>query len=309
MNKKVAFIGLGAMGRPMAANIAKADYSLKVFDLVPAFVQELVALGATAVDKPRQAALGSDIVLMSLPNAAIVANVVAGENGILEGSHPGQIIIDLSSVTPEHTQKMAALAKDKGVEYLDAPVSGGVSGAAAGTLTIMVGGDKAAFTEGETILRVIGKKIYHVGAAGAGDTLKLVNNLMLGVNMAAAAEALTLGVKAGLDPRMMLEVIGMSSGRSYAFEAKVPNFILKGNFEPGFAIDLQYKDLEMATQTAKAMGVPLLLTNVAQQIYETAKASGLGRKDISAVTTVLEKLVGVEVREGDDAGSTRGGKA
>ncbi len=306
MKRKVAFIGLGAMGRPMAANVAKAGYSLKVFDLVPAFVEELVALGATAAASPGQAATGSDIVLMSLPNAAIVANVLTGENGVLTGSHPGQIIIDLSSVTPEHTKKMAQLAKAKGVEYLDAPVSGGVGGAAAGTLTIMVGGDKAAFAEGETILQAIGKKIYHVGAVGAGDTMKLVNNLMLGINMVGVAEALTLGVKAGLDPKAMLEVIGVSSGRSYAFEAKVPSFLLKGNFEPGFAIDLQYKDLEMATQTAKELGLPLMLTNVAQQMYETAKASGLGRKDISAVATVLEKLAGVEVRDGSGTGPARG---
>lgn len=299
MSKKIAFIGLGAMGRPMAANVAKAGYDLNVFDLVPAAVAELAALGATAADSPAQAAAGSDIVLMSLPNAAIVTGVVTGKTGVLAGSHSGQMIIDLSSVTPEHTRKMAALARDKGVEYLDAPVSGGVAGAAAGTLTIMVGGDPAAFAACETILQVIGKKIYHVGAVGAGDALKLINNLMLGINMAGVAEALTLGVKAGLDPKTMLEVIGVSSGRSYAFEAKVPNFILKGNFAPGFAIDLQYKDMEMATQTAKELGVPLLLTNVAQQMYETAKASGLGRQDISAVTTMLEKLAGVEVREGN----------
>ena len=297
MSKKIAFIGLGAMGRPMAANVAKAGYDLNVFDLAPAAVAELAALGATAADSPAQAAAGSDIVLLSLPNAAIVAGVVTGENGVLAGSHSGQMIIDLSSVTPEHTRKMAALARDKGVGYLDAPVSGGVAGAAAGTLTIMVGGDPAAFAACETILQVIGKKIYHVGAVGAGDALKLINNLMLGINMAGVAEALTLGVKAGLDPKTMLDVIGVSSGRSYAFEAKVPNFILKGSFAPGFAIDLQYKDMEMATQTAKELGVPLLLTNVAQQMYETAKASGLGRQDISAVTTMLEKLAGVEVRE------------
>jgi len=199
-------------------------------------------------------------------------------------------------VTPGHTQKMAALAASKGVEYLDAPVSGGVSGAVAGTLTIMVGGEATVFERCQDILQVIGQKLYHVGAVGAGDTLKLVNNMLLGINMAGVAEALTLGAKAGLDPKVMLEVIGVSSGRSYALEAKVPNFVLKGNFEPGFAIDLQYKDLEMATQTAKELGMPLLLTNMAQQIYETAKANQLGRKDISAVITLLEKLADVEVR-------------
>jgi len=294
--KNIGFIGLGAMGKPMAANIVKAGYSLKVFDLASAAVEEMVAQGAIAVASPCEAAQGSDLVFMSLPNAAIVGNVVTADNGVLVGSHPGQIIIDLSSVTPGHTKKMATLAATKGVEYLDAPVSGGVAGAIAGTLTIMVGGELAVFEHCREILQVIGKKLYHVGAVGAGDTLKLVNNMLLGINMAGVAEALTLGVKAGLDPKVMLEVIGVSSGRSYALEAKVPNFVLQGNFEPGFAIDLQYKDLEMATQTAKELGMPLLLTTLAQQVYETARASNLGRKDISAIITLLEKLADVEVR-------------
>jgi len=294
--KNIAFIGLGAMGKPMAANIVKAGYSLKVFDLFKPAVEEMIAKGATAASSPCEAALGSDLVFMSLPNAAIVGNVVTGDNGVLAGSHPGQIIIDLSSVTPGHTKKMAALATEKGVDYLDAPVSGGVAGAIAGTLTIMVGGELAVFEHCREILQVIGKKLYHVGAVGAGDTLKLVNNMLLGINMVGVAEALTLGMKAGLDPKIMLEVIGVSSGRSYALEAKVPNFVLTGNFEPGFAIDLQYKDLEMATQTGKELGMPLLLTNLAQQVYETARASNLGRKDISAIITLLEKLADVEVR-------------
>jgi 3-hydroxyisobutyrate dehydrogenase len=294
--KNIAFIGLGAMGKPMAANIVKAGYSLKVFDVAKAVVEEMVAQGATAAASPGEAAVGCEFVFMSLPNAAIVDQVITAQNGVLTGSHAGQIIIDLSSVTPGHTQKMAALAADKGVEYLDAPVSGGVAGAIAGTLTIMVGGEEAVFERCREILQVVGKKLYHVGPAGAGDTMKLVNNLLLGINMVGVAEALTLGVKAGLDPKAMLDVIGVSSGRSYALEAKVPNFVLPGNFEPGFAIDLQYKDLEMATQTAKELGMPLLLTNLAQQVYETARASGLGRKDISAVITLLEDLANVEVR-------------
>jgi 3-hydroxyisobutyrate dehydrogenase len=292
----IAFIGLGAMGKPMAANIIKAGYSLKVFDVAKAVVEELVAQGAIAAASPGEAAAGCEFVFMSLPNAAIVDQVITAQNGILTGSHAGQIIIDLSSVTPGHTQKMAALAADKGVEYLDAPVSGGVAGAVAGTLTIMVGGEPAVLERCREILQVVGKKLYHVGPVGAGDTMKLVNNLLLGINMVGVAEALTLGVKAGLDPKAMLEVIGVSSGRSYALEAKVPNFVLPGNFESGFAIDLQYKDLEMATQTAKELGMPLLLTNLAQQVYETARASGLGRKDISAVITLLEELANVEVR-------------
>ena len=180
---------------------------------------------------------------------------------------------------------------------MDAPVSVGVAGATTGSLTIKVGAESATLEKCKPVLDVLGKKIYHVGPVGAGDAVKLVNNLLLGVNMVAVAEAMTLGVKAGIDPKVLYDVISVSSGRSYALEAKMPGFVLKGNFEPGFAVDLQYKDLEMATQTGKELGVPLMLTNVAEQVFETARAKGLGRKDISVVVTMQEELTGVKVRE------------
>lgn len=294
---KVGFIGLGAMGKPMAANLLKAGYPLTVHDVVPAAVAELAALGAATAATPRDLAAASEVIITMLPNSAIVEAVVAGPDGLLAGSRPGQIIVDMSSVTPGHTKKMAALAAAKEVEYLDAPVSGGVAGATAGSLTIMAGGKGEALELCLPVLQALGKKIYHVGPVGSGDAVKLVNNMLLGINMAAVAEALTLGAKAGLDPKAMFEVIAASSGRSYALEAKVPNFVFKGNFEAGFAIDLQYKDLEMATQTGKELGVPLMLANVAEQIFETARAKGMGRKDISAVVAAQEDLAGVKVRE------------
>ena len=294
--KSVAFTGLGAMGKPIAKNLLQAGYSVTVFDICQEVVQELISQGAQGAANLKEAASGKDIILMSLPNAAIVENVLLQEAGLLAGSHQGQIIIDLSSVTPGHTQRMAKLAAAKGVHYLDAPVSGGVAGASAGTLTIMVGGEAAVLEECQELLNVIGKKIYHVGPVGAGDTMKLVNNLLLGINMVAVTEALTLGAKAGLDPTTMLEVISVSSGRSYALEAKVPGFILQGSFEPGFAIDLQHKDLAMAIQTAEELGMPLKVGNMAQAIYEEAQVKGLGRKDISAVITLLEEMAGVSVR-------------
>ncbi|SDD49037.1 NAD(P)-dependent oxidoreductase [Sporomusa acidovorans] len=294
---KVGFVGLGAMGRPMASNILQAGYSLTVYDIGAAAVEAMKEQGAIAAAGPRQVAQNSDMVMISLPNSTIVEEVVSGKEGLLAGSHPGQVFIDLSSVTPGHTKKMAALAAAKGVGYLDAPVSGGVAGAAAGTLTIMVGGDKRVIDQCQPVLQAIGKKVYHAGPVGSGDAVKLVNNLLLGVNMAAVAEAMTLGVKAGLDPEVLLEIIGSSSGRSYALAAKLPNFVLKGNFEPGFTINLQYKDLEMAVQTAKELGIPLGMANFAQQIYETARAKGLGQKDIAAVITINEELAGIKVRE------------
>jgi len=293
---KIGFIGCGAMGKPMAKNLLAAGYAVTVFDTNPQAVSELCALGGQAAKTPREAALGSDLVITMLPNAKIVGAVMQGEDGVFAGARPGTVIVDMSSVSPEQTRQMAALAREKGLEYLDAPVSGGVAGAAKGSLTIMVGGPADVIEKLTPVFSAMGKKICPVGPVGAGDAVKIVNNLLLGINMAAVAEALVLGVKAGLDPQTMLDIIRTSSGNSYVLEAKAPAFIMKGNFEPGFAIDLQYKDLDLATQTGRDLGVPLYLGNMTQQIFEQARQSGLGNKDISAVIRIWEELCGVKVR-------------
>lgn len=293
---KVGFIGIGVMGKPMAKNILRAGYPLFVNDVNEAAVQELVTEGAKWVQNPRILAQEVDVVITMLPNGEIVERVLLGEQGVFAGAKAGLTIIDMSSVAPTFTRKMAKLAFEQQLDYLDAPVSGGVKGAAEGTLTIMVGGEKELVERYQALLGVMGKKIYHVGKAGAGDAVKIVNNLLLGVNMAAAAEAFILGTKLGLDPQVLLEIIGASSGNSYALTAKMPNFVFKGQFEAGFAIDLQYKDLELAIQTAKEGNVPMILTNVAQQVFEQARAAGLGREDISAVIKPLEDLLNIKVR-------------
>lgn len=293
---KVGFIGTGAMGKPMAANILRAGYSLMVNDVNEAAVQELVAQGAVRTATPLELARMADVVITMLPNGAIVEQVLLGEQGIFAGAKPGLTIIDMSSVAPGFTHKMAKLAAERELNYFDAPVSGGVKGAAEGTLTIMVGGKAELVNRYHPLLEVMGKKIYHVGEAGAGDAVKIVNNLLLAVNMAAAAEAFALGTKLGLEPQTLFDIISMSSGNSYALTAKMPNFVFKRNFAPGFAIDLQYKDLELATKTAKELKVPMLLTNLAQQVFEQARAAGLGREDISAVIKPLEELLDIEVK-------------
>lgn len=293
----IGFIGIGAMGRPMAVNLLKAGFHLTVYDLNQEAVQQLVEMGACSAATPKELAAGADVVITMLPNFGVVQSVLGGADGVLAGIRESAVIIDMSTVAPNQTRRMAALAKEKGVSYLDAPVSGGVGGAAKGALTIMVGGPAAVIDQVMGIFNVLGKKVYRVGDVGAGDTIKLVNNLLLGVNMAAVAEAMVVGVKAGLDPQVLLEIISSSSGNSYALETKMPNFVMKGNFEPGFAINLQFKDLELATQTGKDLGVPLFLTNLTQQIFEQARAVGLGGEDISAVIKVWEKLAGVEVRD------------
>ncbi|EGW41004.1 tartronate semialdehyde reductase [Desulfosporosinus sp. OT] len=293
---KVGFIGIGVMGKPMAKNILGAGYPLFVNDVNGAAVQELVAEGAKRVPNPCELAQEVDVIITMLPNGGIVEQVLLGEQGVFAGAKPGLTIIDMSSVAPTFTQKMAKKAFEQQLNYIDAPVSGGVKGAAEGTLTIMVGGEKELVERYQALLEVMGKKIYHVGKAGAGDAVKIVNNLLLGVNMAAAAEAFVLGTKLGLDPKLLLEIISVSSGNSYVLTAKMPNFVFKGQFEAGFAIDLQYKDLELAIQTAKEGNVPMILANVAQQVFEQARAAGLGREDISAVIKPLEDLLNIKVR-------------
>ena len=292
----IGFIGIGAMGRPMAVNLLKAGFHLTVYDLNQEVVQQLIEMGACSAATPKELAVDADVVITMLPNFDVVQSVLDGADGVLAGAREAAVIIDMSTVAPNQTRRMAALAKEKGVSYLDAPVSGGVGGAAKGALTIMVGGPAAVIEQVMGIFNVLGKKVYRVGDVGAGDAIKLVNNLLLGINMAAVAEAMVVGVKAGLDPQVLLEIISSSSGSSYALETKMPKFIMKGNFDPGFAIDLQFKDLELATQTGKDLGVPLILTNLAQQIFEQARAAGLGGEDISAVIKVWEKFAGVEVR-------------
>ena len=293
---KIGFIGIGAMGKPMAANLLKAGHELYVFDVVAAAVAEMAAQGAKECRSPKELAQAVDVVITMLPNSKIVETTLIGENGLLAGGRPGQVIVDMSSVAAGSTRQMAKVAGEKGIGYVDAPVSGGVVGATAGTLTIMAGGEPEAFKVVEPVLQCMGKKIHHVGGVGAGDAMKVVNNLLLGANMAAVAEALVLGVKSGLDPQVMLKIIKGSSGNSYALEAKTANFILKNQFAAGFAVDLQYKDLELATETAKNLGMPLPMGNLAQQIFEMARAKGFGREDISAVVKIWEELAGVEVR-------------
>ncbi|MGI9860765.1 NAD(P)-dependent oxidoreductase [Moorella naiadis] len=292
----IGFIGLGNMGRPMALNLIKNGHELVVNDVIPVAVEELVKAGARAGETPAVVAGQVDVLITMLPNAAIVAGVMAGEKGVFAGARPGLVVIDMSSVGPGDSRKMATLAAQKQIAYLDAPVSGGVSGARAGKLTIMVGGPEEVFNQVKPVLECLGAKIYHVGESGAGDAVKVVNNLLLGINMAAVAEALVLGAKAGLKPEVMWEIIGSSSGQSYAFQAKVPNFVLPGRFEPGFAIDLQAKDLDLALQTARENDVPLMLGGLARQVYALARARGLGSQDIAAVIKVWEEAAGVEVR-------------
>lgn len=293
---KIGFIGIGNMGAPMSANLLKAGHELTVYDKREEAMEEPVRLGAKAARSPREVAHASDVVMTSLPTQKALEDVVMGRDGVLEGAMRGCVLIDTSTVSPSTIKRIAAIARERGVEVLDAPVSGGVAGARAATLTVMVGGDKGVFERCQEVLSVIGKNVYHVGDVGSGNAVKLVNNLMSLVSVLALSEGMVLGTKAGVDPETLHRVIKVSTGSSYALEVKLPNLISKGKFEAGFAIDLACKDLRLAIDLGREMGVPLFVTNVAQQVYELARARGMGRLDHTAVIKLLEEAAQVEVR-------------
>jgi 3-hydroxyisobutyrate dehydrogenase len=296
MRMKIGFIGIGNMGRPMSLNLIRAGFELMVHDIREEAMEDPIRIGATAAGSPKEVAEACDIVMTSLPSPEALEEVALGEDGVLKGASRGGILVDNSTVSPSMIRKVSEAAKSRGVDVLDAPVSGGVAGAEAGTLTIIVGGDEDVFERCIEVFRVIGEKIYHVGRVGAGNTVKLVNNLMSLVNIAALSEGMALGVRAGIDPQTLYDVVRVSTGRSYALEVKLPNIISKGRFKGGFAIDLACKDLGLAVNLGRELGVPLLVTSVARQVYELARARGMGRLDHTAVITLMEEAAQVKVR-------------
>jgi 3-hydroxyisobutyrate dehydrogenase len=293
---RIGFIGIGSMGEPMSLNLLRAGYELTVYDIREEAMEVPVCSGAKAARSPKEVAQASDIVLTSLPTPGALEEVVLGADGVLEGARKGIILIDTSTVSPSLIRKVSAEAKDKGMDVLEAPVSGGVIGAEAGTLTVIVGGDESVYDKCREVLDVIGENIIHVGGVGSGNTVKLVNNLISISNVVVMSEGMVLGVKAGVSPKTLHDVIKVSSGRSNAIEVKLPRKIAKGDFEAGFALDLACKDLGLALDLGREIGVPLLVTGVARQVYELAKAQGLGRLDQTAVIKLLEEAAQVEVR-------------
>lgn len=284
--EKIGFIGLGAMGNPMAANLANNGYEVSVFDVNKEAMKSLKDVNPSIIlcESVAQLAKEQDVIFTSLPNGSIVEAIMLGNDGVLESCKMGAVVVDLSSVAPETSRKMYKEAKAHGVSYLDIPVSGGVAGAKAGSLTMMAGGDEETFNHILPVLETIGKNIYYIGESGSGDAMKLVNNMMLGCNAAALAEALTLGDRLGLSLSTMKKIIDISSGRSYVSDAKLEKFIMQNQYDGGFAIALQHKDIGLALEAAKSVKTPLMMAGMAEQIYELAISKGFERKDISALT-------------------------
>ena len=293
---KIGFIGLGIMGKPMAKNLLKAGYELVVYDIIRSAIEEVVAAGATAAGSPKEVASQVSTVITMLPNSPQVKEVVLGADGVLEGLNPGGIIIDMSSIAPLAAKEVAAAAALKGIEMLDAPVSGGEPKAIDGSLSIMVGGKQAIFDQCKDILLKMGKSVTLCGDIGAGNTTKLANQVIVALNIAAMSEALVLGAKAGVDPEVIYQAIRGGLAGSTVLDAKAP-MVLTGNFKPGFKIDLHIKDLNNALETAKEVGVPLLLTSQVMEMMQALKVDGKGQSDHSAIAQFYEKLAKFEARK------------
>ncbi len=295
--KRIGFIGLGAMGAPMARHLVKAGYRLNVFDLNPQPMTDLSALGAVEAGSAAGAAEEADVIITVLPACDHVKAAVLGAKGVLEAAKSGATLIDMSSIAPHTSRLVADQAQAKGIKFMDAPMSGGTIAAENGTLTIMVGGDEKLLEEHRDILEAMGKTIYHVGGIGMGETIKMINQVLVGINILAIAEAFVLGTKLGADPEVLYDVIRKSAGNSFLIDQRVPNYILQGDFtQPGFSLDLLLKDVGLAVESAKLEKVPLFLTAQAFQCLAMASASGRGRQDMSSVIEILEEAADVKVR-------------
>ncbi len=297
---QIGFIGLGVMGRPMTLNLLKAGHEVTIFARHPEKpeVQEVIKAGAMLAPSARAVAIASEIVITMVPNSPQVEEVVTGAHGILDGARKGLIIVDMSTIAPIMSRKIAERAAAKGVYFLDAPVSGGSMGAVNGTLTIMVGGEREAFEKALPVLENMGKRenIFHVGPVGSGEVIKIVNNLLCGTIAASVSEALVLGVKAGADVETMAKIIGVSSGASWQLTNQFPLRAFNGSFQPGFMTDLLHKDLALALDLAAENQLPLAMTETAQEMFEQTRTAGFGKEDYTALLKVLEHGAGVEVR-------------
>ncbi|MFB3886260.1 MAG: NAD(P)-dependent oxidoreductase [Thermodesulfobacteriota bacterium] len=289
---KIGFIGLGNMGGPMARNIVKAGYPLTVFDLKKALVAALVKEGAQAAASAREVGQSSEVILTSLPSPEASEAVWLGKGGVLEGAKPKSIFVELSTVHPDFVKTLYARASGKGIDVVDAGISGGVKGAEDATLTIMVGGKRDIFEKVLPTLQVIGKKIYHVGDIGAGMIVKLVNNAIGHINVVAFIECVSVGLKAGIDIQTLYEVISQGTGSSKQFETRFKDRIMKKNYEAGMKLDLVYKDSKLMEDLASQLGMPAFLAGVAHQVFEMGRSRGMGEKDYAALMELWDEFRG-----------------
>jgi 2-hydroxy-3-oxopropionate reductase len=294
---KVGFIGLGVMGKPMARNLLRAGYSLVAHNRSRGPVDELAAEGAKPAASPAEVAAETEVVITCLPDSPDVELVALGAGGVIEGIREGSIYVDMSTISPVTTRKVADALAEKGAHMLDAPISGGEEGAINGTLSIMVGGPKMAFERCQPLFEAMGRKVTHVGGAGAGQVVKACNQIVVGMTLTAVAEALVLGSKAGVDPEKIVEAISGGAARCWALEQRGP-WMIEHRFDPGFKAAYHHKDLGIAMDTARAFEVSLPASGLVYQLYGAMKAMGWGDRDHSAIVALIEQLADAEIVSG-----------
>lgn len=292
----IGFIGTGNMGNPMAGNLVKDGHHVTVHDLNRQATINLEEMGASWADSPAKAAIGQDLVFTSLPTPQAVESVALGEAGIIESITPATVLADLSTNSPTVIRRIHKAFAERGVTVMDAPVSGGIDGALVASLAVMVGGDKAVFDSIRPVLGSIGSNVIYCGPIGNGMVCKICNNLVnmgIGVLM---AESLTLGVKAGVDLAVLVDVMGKSSGGNYRLQRRSPQYLFRGNFEPGFAAALASKDVRLATDLGRELVLPMALSNLVDQQYVETVARGWGERDSDMVSVLQEEKAGVQLR-------------
>nr|WP_245867937.1 2-hydroxy-3-oxopropionate reductase [Sporomusa silvacetica] len=295
MKMKIGFIGLGIMGKPMSKNLIKAGYDLIVVDKNQSAVDEVVAAGAKSAATAKAAAQAADIIITMLPNSPHVKEVVLGENGVLEGANKGATFIDMSSIAPLVSRELAAKLAEKGVEMLDAPVSGGEPKAIDGTMSVMVGGKQEVFDKCYPVMKAMAGSVVRTGEIGAGNVTKLANQVIVALNIAAMSEALVLASKAGVEPELVYQAIRGGLAGSTVLDAKAP-LVMDRKFDPGFRINLHIKDLNNALETAHDMGVPLPMTAAVMEMMQALKVDDMGEKDHCSLVRYYEKMAKVEVK-------------
>ena len=297
MDRKVGFIGLGIMGMPMARNLIKAGFEVIVYNRTTSKAEQMVSEGAKKAGSPKEVAEESSIVVTIVSDTPDVESVILGKNGVIEGIQLDSVVIDMSTISPQATQEIAIRLREKRAYMLDAPVSGGEQGAINGTLSIMVGGDAKIFDRCRPILEAMGKSIIHVGPNGMGQTVKLMNQILVAGTLNAVVEALIFAQKAGVDLEKALEAVKGGAAGSWQLSNLAPR-IIKRDFQPGFMIDLIQKDLRLVMGAAEVVKTPLPVTSFIHQMYYSLQSAGEGREGTQALVKVIERVTGVEVKQG-----------
>jgi 3-hydroxyisobutyrate dehydrogenase len=296
MERVIGFIGIGAMGSYMSWNLLKASYKLVVYDIRKEAMEDIIKIGAEKASSPQDLANQCSIMITMLPASADVEAAILGPEGVINGTAPGDIVVDMSSSHPTSTKMIHETLAEKGVRMLDAPVSGGVKGAREATLTIMVGGEEKDYEELRPVFNIMGQNIYYVGTIGAGHTVKALNNLCSACSLAITSEVLVVASKLGLSPKKIVDIINSSTGRSWSSQYKFPNFVLNNAFNSGFSIGLMNKDLEIATSLSRELHTPMFVGTIVQQLYSYAIGQGKASDCHTVIAKVIEKWGNVKKR-------------